>query len=479
MLRTDVLIIGAGAVGSSLARELSKYEVDVLVVDKNEDIGGDASKSNSAIIHTGFDAAPGSLESKLVVSANPMYDELCKNLDVPFERVGAILPAISEEELINLKSIKKKAFLNNVYDVEYLSSLDVLKLEGNVNPDVLAGLYIPRESIIDPFLFVVALCENAYDNGVKFMLNTKVMDIIVEDKKVKYVKTNSCDIEAKYVINCAGLFSDAIAKMVHKDNFYVNPRKGQFFILDKNTSCKVSKIILPVPTKLTKGKLIAPTIDGNMLVGPTAEELTDKEDKSTTSEGLDEIEKGVKKLVPNINIKDTITQYCGLRPNRNPEGVNIDVFDDIYGYVQLSGIRSTGLTASISVSKYVVDLLFENGLDVKFKENYNGYRIGIKKFSNLSNKDREDLIKQNPRYGKVICRCETITEAEIIEAINRPIGAKSVDAIKRRTRAGLGRCQGGFCGPRVIEILRRELGIKEEDVLKGNIGSNMVIGKIR
>lgn len=479
MLKTDVVVIGAGAVGCAIARELSKYQIDVIVVDKNEDVGGDASKSNSAIIHTGYDAAPGTLESQLVVAANDMYDEITKDLDIPFKRIGAILPAITQEQFDKLPEIKEKAFRNHVYDVEFKTGKELLEMEPNLNPEVKGGLYIPRESLIDPFIFVQALAENANTNGVQFLLNAKVTDIKTENGKIKSVVTEKGEIETRIVINSAGLYCDEIAEMVGKADYKVVARKGQFYILDKNTSCQVEHIVLPIPTKVTKGKLMCPTMHGNMLVGPTAEDQPSKVDKSTSTEGLDSIAADVRNLVPNVNLRDTITQYSGLRPNRNPEGLNFDMYDDLKGYINLSGVRSTGLTLSVSMGKYVVQQMIYHGEDLKFKENFISKRKGIIKFSEQTRKVQEELIKENPLYGNIICRCETITEAEILDAIHRPLGAKSVDAVKRRVRAGMGRCQGGFCGPKVVEILARELNVEPTEINKNNTGSYMVTGTTR
>jgi len=479
MIRTNVVVIGAGAVGCAVARELSKYEIDVVVVEKNEDVGGDASKSNSAIIHTGYDAAPGTLESQLVVAANPMYDRLVKELDVPFAKIGAILPAITDEQFAKLPEIKEKAFRNHVYDVEYKTAQQLLEMEPNLNPEVKGGLYIPRESIIDPFILVQAYAENACANGVRFLLNTRVTGITTEGGKVKTVQTTGEEIQTDYVINCAGLYCDEIAEMVGKAEYKVVARKGQFFILDKNTSCKVNHIVLPIPTKVTKGKLMCPTIHGNMLVGPTAEDQDSKLDKSTTTEGLASITADVRNLIPNVNVRDTITQYSGLRPNRNPEGLHFDMWDDLQGYVNLSGVRSTGLTLSVSMGKYVVQQMQYHGADLKLKDNFIATRKGIVKFSECTREEQAALIQSNPLYGNVICRCETITEAEILDAIHRPLGARSVDAVKRRVRAGMGRCQGGFCGPKVIEILARELGCDATQINKNNTGSYMVTGTTR
>lgn len=479
MLKTDVVVIGAGAVGCAIARELSKYNIRVMVVDKNEDIGGDASKSNSAIIHTGYDATPDSLESQLVVAANPMYDEIVKDLDVPFKRIGAILPAFTQEQFDKLPEIKAKAFKNRVYDVEYKSGKELLEIEPNLNPEVKGGLYIPRESIIDPFILVQALAENANANGVEFLLNAKVTDIKTENGKIKSVVTTKGEIETTYVINSAGLYCDEIAQMVGKAEYKVVARKGQFYILDKKTNCQVNYIVLPIPTKITKGKLMCPTIHGNMLVGPTAEDQESKVDKSTSAEGLASIEKDVRNLIPNVNLRDTITQYSGLRPNRNPEGLHVDTYEDLYGYINLSGVRSTGLTLSVAMGKYVAQVMLNIGVSMTLKDNFIKTRKGIVKFSEQTRDVQDELIKENPLYGNIVCRCETITEAEIMQAIHRPLGAKSVDAVKRRVRAGMGRCQAGFCGPKVLEILARELGVEPTEINKHNDGSYMVTGKTR
>ena len=478
-MRTNVVVIGAGAVGCAVARELSKYKIDVVVVDKNEDIGGDASKSNSAIIHTGYDASPGTLESQLVVAANPMYDELARGMDVPFKRIGAILPAITQEQYEKLPEIKAKAFKNRVYDVEYKTGEELLAMEPNLNPEVKGGLYIPRESIIDPFILVQALAENANENGVSFLLNTKVTGIQTENGKVKAVETTGGIIETDYVINAAALYCDEIAAMVGKADYKVVARRGQFYILDKNTSCQVEHIVLPIPTKVTKGKLMCPTIHGNMLVGPTAEDLDNKTDKSVTPEGLQSIVDDVKRLIPGVNVKDTITQYSGLRPNRNPEGLHVDMWEDLEGFVNLSGVRSTGLTLSVAMGKYVAQLLIDHGAPLVFKEDFKKTRKGLVRLHELDREAKEKLIKENPAYGTVICRCETITEGEILDCIRRPLGARSMDAVKRRVRAGMGRCQGGFCGPKVIEILAKEWNIPVEQVNKNNAGSYMVTGRMR
>lgn len=479
MMKTDVLVIGAGAVGCAIARELTKYKVSVLVVDKNEDVGGEASKSNSAIIHTGYDASPGTLESELVVAANPMFDLLTQQLDVPYAKIGAILPAFTDEQFEMLPALKEKAFKNRVYDVEYKTGKQLLEMEPNLSPDVKAGLYIPREHIIDPFLLVVAYAENAKQNGAEFLLGTKVTGIKIHDGKVIGAQTTAGEIEATYIVNAAGLYCDEVAAMVGKADYSVNPRKGQFYILDKNTGCKVNHIVLPIPTKVTKGKLMCPTIHGNMLVGPTAEDLQDKSDYSTTAEGLESVQMDVRRLIPHVNLRDTITQYSGLRANRNPEGLHVDTYEDVRNYVNLSGVRSTGLTASVALGKYVTQTLMGIGMPVQFNLEFNPIRKGIPRFHEMTREEQDKMIQENPLYGRVICRCETITEGEIVDAIHRPIPARSIDAIKRRLRAGMGRCQGGFCGPKVIELLAKELGVSTGEINKNQPGSYLVADKVR
>jgi glycerol-3-phosphate dehydrogenase len=475
----DVVIIGAGAVGAAIARELAKYELKILLVDKNEDIGGDASKSNSAIIHTGYDASPGTLESSLVVAANPMYDKFCEELEIPFKRTGAILVAVTQEEFELLPAIGEKSRKNGVDDIELLAPETIRELEPNVTDKALGGILIPRESIIDPFLLVIAQAESAVINGVEIMTSAKVTGLKKDSGNAWVAETTKGAVRTKYVINAAGLGCEEIARLAGKCDFKMHPRKGQFFILDKNVNYRTQRIILPVPTKLTKGKLAAPTIHGNMLIGPTAEDIADFNDKSVTQAGMDEVIKGVQKLLPAFNPKDAITEYAGLRPTRTPEGYFIEAYRDLKGFINITGIRSTGVTASLAIAKYAADLLRAEGLQLSPNKNFRPKRQAIPKFCECCGDVKESLVKKDRLFGKVICRCETVTEAEIVAAIRAPAGARSVDAIKRRVRAGMGRCQGGFCGPRVIEILARELKIKPGEVRKHEAGSEFITGETR
>ena len=476
--QTDVVIIGAGAIGVALARELSRFEVDVLVIDRLNDVGGDASKSNSAIIHTGFDAPPGSLESAMVVHANPMYDNLCRDLDIPFQRVGAILVAVTEEEQAELPHILEKAHANYMYDVAPLTASQVRQMEPAVTSQVKAGLYVPRESIIDPFLLVVAQAENAATNGVSFMTSCEVIGLQHEQDDFR-VETTQGDIRARWVVNAAGLFSDRISGFLGIEDFCVHPRRGQFHVLDRSAPLGIQHIILPVPTKISKGKLLTPSVYGNWLAGPTAEELEDKFSHNTTAEGLEEIVRDVQKLIPTVTSELAITQYAGLRPVRIPEGYHFRAFARFPGYLELSGIRSTGVTASLAVARHACHQLAAMGLLLHPKESFIATRKGISCFRDADHHTREKLIEQNPLYACMICRCETVTEAEVVQAIRRHPGARDVDGIKRRVRAGLGRCQAGFCGIRIPQILARELGMPLEQITKKGAGSELFIGHIK
>ncbi len=480
--KSDVLIIGAGAVGIGVARELSKYEVDVLVVDRRNDVGGGASKGNSAIVHTGFDAPPDTPESEMVVHSNPMFDNLCRDLDIPFRRCGAVLVAVTEEEEAELPAIMEKAYRNGVFDVEYLHGNEVLEIEPELNPDIRAGLLIPRESIVDPFMLVIAQAENAVENGARFLPLCDVRGITRSGNGYEAECVSGGEpltIAAHFVVNAAGLGTEKISRMLGIDDFTVHPRRGQFYVIDRSAPFHIEHIILPVPTKLTKGKLFTPTAHGKWLAGPTAEDIDIGQGATTTREGLEEIVQGVRKLVPGFDPSYAITQYAGLRPVRTPGGYHMRTFREIPGYLELSGIRSTGISSSLAVARRSVALLREMGLEAGrkgAKRGFIGIRNGITRYSELADEEREAIVESNPAYSRVVCRCETVTEAEIVEAIRRKPGARDIDGIKRRTRAGFGRCQGGFCGSRVPLILAEELGIPVERVTRKGPGSELIEG---
>lgn len=466
MYTTDVLIIGAGAVGTAIARELSKFKLRVMVCDKNDDVGGDASKSCSSCISTESTVTPFTLESKICQASRPLFDKLCRDLEIPIHYCGSITPAVNEEQMTAIPGMLEKAFDNGVYDVEYLNREELLSMEPNLNPSTLGGIYSPRDAQINQFMLVVAQAENAAENGVEFLLDCKVLNIEISQRRIETVKTSRGDIHTRWVVNAAGLFCDDIARMVGECDFIVHPRKGQFFVLSKDTPVKVAHTIISIPQKNSRGTLVIPTVDGNILIGPTAEDIEDKTDKKTTKEGLNRVTEQARMLIPNLHMEDTITQFVGLRPAREPEGYNILISDRVKGYVGLSGIRSTGLTGSLGIAKYTVRKMQEAGLMLVRKQGFVPVRRAIVSFADKSDEEKNCLIQKDPQYGKIVCRCEQVTESEIVQAIHRPVGARTIDAIKRRVRAGMGRCQGGFCGPLVAEILFRELGIPANEIRK-------------
>lgn len=466
MYTTDVLIIGAGAVGTAIARELSKYQLRVMVCDKNDDVGGDASKSCSSCCSTESTVMPFTLESRICQSSRPLFDKLCKDLEIPIHYCGSITPAVNEEQLAAIPAMLDKAFQNGVYDSEFLHREELLEMEPALNPAILGGVYNPRDAQISQFMLVVAQAENAAENGVEFLLDCQVTGMEIANGKIEAVKTTKGDICAKWVVNAAGLYSDVIARMADECDFTVHPRKGQFYVLGKDTPVKVRHIILSIPEKNSRGTLIIPTVDGNILVGPTAEDLEDKQDKKTTREGLDRVTQMAHQLIPGLRLEDTITQFVGLRPAREPEGYHILISEKVKGYVGISGIRSSGLTGSLGIAKYTIHQMKEAGLPLERRHGFIATRRAIVSFANQPDEEKDRLIQQDPSYGKIVCRCEQITESEILQAIRRPVGAKTLDAVKRRVRAGMGRCQGGFCSPLVIELLARELGIPEHAVRK-------------
>jgi glycerol-3-phosphate dehydrogenase len=481
MEQKDVVIIGAGVVGSAVARELARYKLKVLVVDKRDDVGGDASKSNNSLIGDGADGIPGTLEARMLRCSQRMIYSVFDDLDVPYKRCGAIMPAISDVQFKTLQQIMDDAYDNDCFFNEFITAEEVLELEPAINPSVLGGIYKPQDGVVDPFLYVVAMAENAAENGVEYLLDAEVTGVGTENNRIANVKTTRGIVRTKVLVNCAGLFSDDIATFAGDCDFKVNPRRGEFLMLDKDTPVQVSHVISPIPTPVEgRGKVVLPTIHGNILIGPTAEEREDKEDHSNTVEGLQEVIESVLTMIPTLHVEDAIHIHCGLRANKTPEGYHIDWSKKTQGYFEISGVRSTGVTASQGIARLAVKRMVDAGyIPFEKKRDFIRYRRGIEKFDKASPEKKEELISKDARYGHIVCRCETITEAEIVQAIHRPVGARTIDAIKRRVRPGMGRCQGGFCGPRVIDIIARETGISTNEVRLNILGSEMLTGELR
>lgn len=471
----DVTIVGAGVIGCSIARELARYDIRVCVIEKNSDVASETTKANSAIIHAGYDAKPGTLKAKLNAIGNPMYDELSRELDFPFNRIGSMVIGFNEEDLSELKKLLEQGTKNGIPGLEIIYKEEILKLEPNLSEEVYAALYAKTAGIVCPYEMTVALAENAAQNGVEFRLNTSVQDI-KKDGDTFTLKTNSGDISSRLVINAAGVYADDINNMVSEDRITILPRKGEYCVFDKSVGDMVSMTIFQVPTSLGKGVLVTPTVDGNLLMGPTATDGVEKWDTSTTREGLSEVLRAAKKSVKEIPMDKIISSFAGLRARCTREDFIIEEARGVKGFINVAGIESPGLSSAPAIGKMVEEMVV-NILKPERNENFSPVREGIKRFRELSNDERRELIEREPAYGRIVCRCETVTEGEVLDAIKRPLGARTLDGVKRRTRCGMGRCQSGFCSTRIVDILSRELNLPITQITKFGGESNILVDK--
>jgi len=475
-MQADVVIIGAGVVGSAIARELSKYQLNVILLDRNRDIGGYASKCNGGTLSAGHDAPVGSLEAKLTVEANRMYPKILEELEVEHINRGTISVALNKAELVQLNQIRKNAIRNGVLDVETLSGDQCRTLEPMLSEQVCGGLLIPGEISADIFELVYAYVQNAIQNGVRFLRGTKAVRIEMDEKqsRVAAVITEHGRIETRFIINCSAIYADQIARTVGVHDYRNYPRTGQYYLLDKNLPYCPKYIIIPLPTAISRGRLITPTVHGNILIGPSADNGMDREYRSTDKQTLDSVLADCRKMIPALNPRDSITQFTGVRPAKNPKDWFVRAIDSVYGYVEAVGI-SQGVSAAPAVAVYIREILDDQGLSLRRKEEFNPHRKAFKRFAEMSEDERAEAIRKDPHFGNVICRCETVTEGEIIRVIHEEPSAMSLDAVKRRLRAGMGRCQGGFCSPRVVEILAREFGVPAETICKNEPGSEVLV----
>lgn len=472
----DIVIIGAGVIGAFIARELARYDLKVAVVDKENDVSNGTSKANSAIIHAGFDAKPGTNMAKFNSVGNPMFDKVCEELDVEFRRIGSFVLGFDDKDMETIKELYQRGLDNNIKGLEIIGGDTVIKMEPNLNDTIKGALYAPSCGIISPWELTIALAENTADNGVEILLNNEVKDIKKNEKGCKII-TDRCKIDSKYVINCAGVYADRINDMVSKDAFIITPRKGQYFVLDKNVGDFVNTVVFQCPSKVGKGILITPTIHGNILVGPDAEDIIDKDDVSTTLENLEFIREIARNSSSTVPVNKVITTYSGLRAEVSTGDFIIGEAEDAKGFINVAGIKSPGLTSSPAIAEYVVDIMKDITGGLKEKEDFNPRRRRVVRFNKLSDEEKSELINKDPRFGRIICRCESVTEGEIVDIINRNVGATTVDGVKRRARPGTGRCQGGFCGPRVLEILARELNKEMDEIVKDSKKSYILTGK--
>lgn len=477
----DYIIIGGGVVGAMIARWLSRYEGSILLIEKQADIGMGCSSANTAIVHAGYDPVPGSLKALMNVRGNPMWDQLAGELNFAFERRGDYVVAIGDEEIPLVEKLMEQGRQNGVPGMKMLNGAEVRAREKLINPEVSGALWASTGGICDPFQVTVAAAENAVMNGARVMLDTAFEDFIMEDTRIIGVRTNRGDFYARWVINSAGIYSDEVMhKAGVRPEFFIKARRGEYYVFDR-ADVQIENVLFPVPSSKGKGILVTTTLHENTIVGPNANVIDDKEDSGTTKEGLDELAEGAKKLIPSLNLRYAIATFAGLRPMGNgptkTPGLNynndyiIEIPENVQGLVNLGGIESPGLTSSPAIAEMVVDLLRDAGETLVEKKDWDPIRPARPRFRNMTHKQRQLLCEMDPHFGRVICRCENITEGEIIAEIHAPIPAVTYDAIKRRTWLGTGRCQGGFDMPRVVNILSRELGIPLTEVTKRGSGS--------
>ncbi len=470
----DIVIIGAGVSGCAAARELSRYQARICVVDKEEDVCCGTSKANSAIVHAGHDAEPGSLMARLNLEGNRMMEELSHELDFSFRRNGSLVLCMSEDEMPALQALYERGVKNGVEGLQILTGDEVRKMEPNVTEEAVGALYAPTGGIVCPFGLTIALAENAAVNGVEFRFNTEV-ETIRKSEDCFELETKNGTIKTRFVVNAAGVYADKFHNMVSGTKIHITPRRGDYCLLDKTAGNLVDKTIFTLPGKYGKGILVTPTIHGNLLLGPTANDIEDKEGTNTTQAELEEVITKAQRNVKNIPMKQVITSFAGLRAHEDGHDFIIKELEDCPGFIDCAGIESPGLTSAPAIGKFVAEILRDKA-QLQEKENFIAKRKGILDPKTLSKEERSELIRKNPAYGNIICRCETISEGEILDAIHRPLGAHSLDGVKRRTRAGMGRCQAGFCSPRTMDILARELEIDMREITKSGGESKIVVG---
>lgn len=470
----DVIIIGAGVSGAASARELSRYKVKACVLEKAEDVCCGTSKANSAIVHAGYDAAPGSLMARLNVEGNLLMPELAKELDFPYAPIGSLVVCTDEESRPGLEALYERGIRNGVKGLRIVEREELVEMEPNISDQAVAALYAPTAGIVCPFNLNIALAENACTNGVEFHFDTCVEKIEKIEGGYRLI-TNQGEYETKCVVNAAGVHSAEFHNMMSGKKLHITPRRGDYFLLDKTAGKHVSRTIFVLPGKYGKGILVSPTVHGNLLLGPTAIDIEDPEGTNTTRAGLDEVAEKSANTVKNIPIRQVITSFAGLRAHEDGHEFVIGELEEAPGFVDCAGIESPGLTSCPAIGRMVADIV-KGILNLEPNPDFNGTRKGILDPKELTMEERNALIKEQPAYGNIICRCEMITEGEILDAIHRPLGAKSLDGVKRRTRAGMGRCQAGFCSPRTMEILARELNMDISEVTKSGGASRIVTG---
>lgn len=470
----DVAIIGGGVVGCLIARTLSRYQVKTALIEATHDVANGASKANSGIVHAGYDAKTGSHMARLNVQGNAMFDELCAELGVPLQRCGSLVIGFNEADDIRLRLLYEQGCENGVPNLQIIDGDTARQMEPTLSKDVTRALYAPTGAITCPYELTIAAFENARKNGVACYFDQPVIGLYDAPDGLR-IKTKDMELTARFVINAAGVHADEIAQLVGDTHFTIQARKGEYLLLDKRAKC-TQHVIFQTPNDMGKGVLVAPTVDGNVFAGPTALNLQDRQDVSVTSDSVALLQATARKSIPDINFRSVITAFAGLRAYASTDDFVLGASEKCPRLIHAAGICSPGLSCAPAIAAYIVACLGAGGLELAPNEAYIAEREPIKAFRHMTKDERIAILAENPLYGRVICRCETITEAEIVEAVHR--GADSVDAIKRRTRAGMGRCQGGFCQSRVMEIIARELGKELSSVTKSGGASYIVEGPL-
>ena len=460
----DATVVGAGVIGSLIARELSRCNIKVALLERCNDMAMGTSKANSAIVHAGFDAKPGTLKAKFNVEGTALMPELCKTLSVPFKPVGSLVVAFSDEEMETVKELLERGVKNGVPGLEIYDREKLREVEPSISEEAKGALWAPTAGIVCPYELTIAAVENAVVNGVEFKRNFEVKSIDFDGNEFT-VSDGKESFSTKVVINAAGVYCDEIAAMIGDSSIHTVPRKGEYMLCDKTIGGLAKHTIFQCPSKMGKGVLVTPTVDGNLLIGPSALDIEDKEDTSTTAVALESILETAKKSVPVLTTREVITSFAGLRAHCDRDDFIIEESEKNANFINVAGIESPGLSSAPAIAVYVKNMV-AGKLGATEKADFNPVREDPVRFRHMSNEERKAIIAKNPAYGRIICRCETITEGEILDAIRAPAGARDVDGVKRRTRAGMGRCQGGFCGSKVVELLAKELGVEINEITK-------------
>lgn len=474
----DVAIVGAGVIGGMLARELSKYRLSVCILEKENDVAMAASHANSGIVHGGYDPVPGTLKAKLNSEGVELLFQAAGELHVPYKRNGSMVCAFSPEEEPIIDELYEQGQENGIPGLKILSGDEARSIEPNLSTAVTKVLHVTNAGIVCPYDLTIAAIGNAMDNGVALHRNFRVCAIRKENDTFTIASAAGEQVQSRYLVNCAGGYSDAVARMAGDDFFTIIPRAGEYMLMDKLEGSRVSHTLFQCPTVEGKGILVSPTADGNLLIGPTAKVVETPDSNDTTAAGLAEVERLASKSVPSINFRQVITSFTGIRASTSSGEFILKASDLVPGLVHAGAIDSPGLTCCVSIAKYLTGILKEQGLELEEKETWNGRRENPHAFREMSDDEKNAYIQQHPEYGKIVCRCETVSEGEILHAIRSNPKALDIDGVKRRTRSGMGRCQGGFCGPYVMELISKELSIPMEQVTKFGGNSRMVIGRI-